>query len=157
MVKDSKKEDVDYADISVSNLRYMQMFSKYPLDSFQSDMIKLLMRMDMASTWADMGIDFGRGAAANVDVKSIIHNLPSGALGNAIVQAAFTRLGDPYSMELCGQDDYVDCSYFTQWVYAQVGISIPGTATEQAQYCVNEGKVIDGSALQPGDLIFWSY
>jgi len=155
--KDGETEEVQYADISVSNLRYVQMLSKYPLDSYQTDMIQFLMSPDMASTWTGMGIDFSGGTSSNIDVNTIIHDLPSESLGSVIVQAAFTRLGDPYSMELRGQGNYVDCSYFTQWVYAQAGISIPGTAAEQAQYCVNAGKVISRNALQAGDLIFWSY
>jgi cell wall-associated NlpC family hydrolase len=155
--KDSQNEDVDYADISVSNLRYVQMLSKYPLDSFQTDMIKFMMSPDMGSTWTDMGIDYGSGTNSNVDVNSIIQNLPAGSPGSKIMQAAFIRLGDPYSMELRGQANFLDCSYLTQWAYAQAGISIPGTAAEQAQYCVQTGKVVAAYALQPGDLIFWSY
>ncbi len=155
--KDGKKEDVQYADISVSNLRYVQMLNKYPLDSYKTDMIKFLMSPDMSSTWTELGIDFDGGSTSNQDINAIIHDLPAGSLGSLIVQAAFTRLCDPYSMDLRGQGNYVDCSYLTQWAYAQVGISIPSTAAEQAQYCVNTGKVISENALQPGDLIFWSY
>jgi uncharacterized protein YycO len=154
---EDETEEVQYVDISISNLRYVQMLSDYPLDSFQSDMIEFLMSWDMISSWADMGIDFGESVASNVDINTIIRNLPTGSLGSIIVQAALTRLGDPYSMELRGQGNYVDCSYLVQWAYAQAGISIPGTAAEQAQYCVNIGKTIDSSSLQAGDLIFWSY
>jgi hypothetical protein len=155
--KDGETKEFHYADITVSNLRYVQMLSKYPLDSFQNDMIEFLMSPDMAPTWADIEIDFGGSMTANIDVNSIINDLPAGSLGSVIVKAALTRLGDPYNMELRGQGNYVDCSYLVQWVCAQAGISIPGTAAEQARYCINAGKVIDESSLQPGDLIFWSY
>ncbi len=155
--KEDETEEVQYADISVSNLRYVQMLSYYPLDSFQNDMIDFLMRPDMNATWAEMGIDFGGNMTTNIDVNAIIHDLPTGTLGSVIVQAAFSRLGDPYSMELRGQGNYVDCSYLVQWAYAQAGIFIPGTAAEQARHCVNMGKVIDGSTLRLGDLMFWSY
>lgn len=155
--EEDETEEVQYADISVSNLRYVQMLPEYPLDSFQNDMIDFLMGPDMNATWADMGIDFSGGANSNVDVNLIIHDLPVGSLGSTIVQAALSRLGDPYSMELRGQGNYVDCSYLVQWACAQAGISIPGTAAEQAQYCVNAGKTIDSISLQAGDLIFWSY
>ncbi len=96
------------------------------------------------------------GAIGNIDANTILQTLPAG-IGREIVEAAFSRLGDPYSMELRGQGNYIDCSYLVQWTYAQVGISIPSTAAEQAQYCVNTDKTIDGSASRPGDLIFWSY
>jgi cell wall-associated NlpC family hydrolase len=133
------------------------MLSEYSLDSFQNDMIDFLMHPDMNKTWADMGIDFSGGTDSNVDVNLIIHDLPVGSLGSAIVQAALSRLGDPYSMELRGQGNYVDCSYLVQWACAQAGISIPGTAAEQARYCVENNRVIDASALHTGDLIFWNY
>lgn len=155
--EEGETEEVHYADVSVSNLRYVQMLNKYPLDSFQNDMIDFLMRPDMNAAWADMGIDFGGNMTTNIDVNAIIHDLPAGSLGSVIVQAALSRLGDPYSMELRGQDNYVDCSYLTQWAYAQAGIFIPGTAAEQARYCVKGGKVINESMLRPGDLIFWRY
>jgi hypothetical protein len=155
--EEGETEEVQYADISVSNLRYVQVLSDYPLNSFQNDMIDFLMRPDMNTTWAELGLNFSNGMDLNIDVDSIVQNLPAGSLGSKIVQAAFSRLGDPYSMELRGQGNYVDCSYFTQWAYAKAGISIPGTAAEQAQCCVNAGKTIDGNSLQVGDLIFWSY
>lgn len=65
------------------------------------------------------------------------------------------RLGDPYSQSRRGSGDYVDCSYLTQWAYRQIGLSIPGTAAEQARYCANNGYEIPASQLQKGDLIFW--
>ena len=138
--KEDETEEVQYADISVSNPRYVQMLNKYPLDSFQNDMI-----------------DFGGNMTTNIDVNAIIYDSPAESLGSVIAQAALSRLGDPYSMELRGQGNYVDCSYFTQWAYAQAGISIPGTAAEQARYCVENNRDIDASELRPGDLIFWSY
>jgi len=155
--KDGEIKEVKYADISVSNLRYVQMLSEYPLDSFQNDMIDFLMRPDMNATWADMGIDHSGGTDSNVDVNTIIHDLPVGSLDSAIVQAALSRLGDPYSMELRGQGNYVDCSYLVQWACAQAGISIPGTAAEQARYCFENNRIINASALRTGDLIFWNY
>ena len=69
--------------------------------------------------------------------------------------SALTRVGDPYSQSKRGSGSYVDCSYLTQWAYRQNGISIPGTAAEQARWCVNNGCVIPKSDIQAGDLVFW--
>lgn len=73
------------------------------------------------------------------------------------VQIALSRLGDPYSQELRGQQNYTDCSYLVLWVYRQLGINLPGTAAEQGKYCVSKGLEISSSSLAPGDLVFWSY
>ncbi len=77
--------------------------------------------------------------------------------GAKAVQLALSRLGDPYSQALRGQKNYTDCSYLVLWVYRQLGIKLPGTAAEQARYCVSNGLTISSSSLAPGDLVFWSY
>jgi len=76
--------------------------------------------------------------------------------GKSIVDAALTRIGDPYSKSKRGSGDYVDCSYLSQWAYKQKGISIPGTAAGQAKYCYDNGYTISKDDLQPGDLVFWT-
>lgn len=76
-------------------------------------------------------------------------------LGEQVVQRALSRLGDPYSQSMRGSGNYVDCSYLTQWAYSGAGIEIPGTAAEQARYCVDNGYTISYEQLQPGDLVFW--
>lgn len=80
----------------------------------------------------------------------------SASTGQSIVDAALTRLGDPYSKTYRGTGDYVDCSYLAQWAYKQAGISIPGTAAAQAKYCYDNGYTISKDHLQPGDLVFWT-
>lgn len=44
-----------------------------------------------------------------------------------------------------------DCSGFTSYVYAQVGISLPRTSSEQAV----AGTQVSASEAQPGDLVTW--
>jgi len=80
-----------------------------------------------------------------------------GEIGPMVVQYAMTRLGDPYSPQMRGQGNYVDCSYLTMWAYAQVGITIPAVEGPQAQWMYDNGLEITYDQLQPGDLIFWSY
>ena len=84
-------------------------------------------------------------------------HLPEGELGSEAVKLALTRLGDPYSQPKAGQDNYTDCSYLVQWVYRQLGISLPRTAAEQARFCVENGLTVSAADLVPGDLVFWSY
>lgn len=47
-----------------------------------------------------------------------------------------------------------DCSGLTYYVYSKCGISIPRTA--EAQWNDSNGKKIDKSNLQPGDLVFFN-
>lgn len=91
------------------------------------------------------------------ELANLYHNLPTGELGIEVVKMAMTRLGDPYSQEKRGQGSYVDCSYLTMWCYKQLGIIIPGTASEQGRFCVNNGLTIAKKDLVPGDLVFWSH
>ncbi len=44
-----------------------------------------------------------------------------------------------------------DCSGFTMYVFAQVGIKLPHGATSQLSY----GTEVSRSDLQPGDLVFF--
>lgn len=83
--------------------------------------------------------------------------LPDGELGSEAVKLALTRLGDPYSQPKAGQDHFTDCSYLVQWVYRQLGISLPRTAAEQAKFCMENGLTVSAADLVPGDLVFWSY
>jgi cell wall-associated NlpC family hydrolase len=80
-----------------------------------------------------------------------------GNKGSAIVNLAYSRLGSPYSQTMAGQGSYTDCSYLTQWCFSQLGVNLPRTAAEQAQYCANNGKTIAKEQLQPGDLVFFSH
>ncbi len=79
----------------------------------------------------------------------------AGPQGETAINAALTRVGDPYSQPMRGQGDYVDCSYLTQWAYGQAGVSLPGTAAAQAKYCDENGYTISPSELSRGDLVFW--
>jgi cell wall-associated NlpC family hydrolase len=74
--------------------------------------------------------------------------LPPSALANDVVRIASEFLGTPY--------DELDCSKLTQSVFAQLEVSLPRTAAEQARYIINNGKAVLQSDLQAGDLIFYS-
>jgi cell wall-associated NlpC family hydrolase len=67
-----------------------------------------------------------------------------------IVQNAFRLLGIPYKFG--GNTIYgVDCSAFVMDVYRSVGIDLPRTAREQAQF----GFYVPPYQWQPGDLLFF--
>jgi cell wall-associated NlpC family hydrolase len=93
---------------------------------------------------------------SSTGLSGLVSDSSASATGKAVVDAAMTRLGAPYSTTYRGKGDYVDCSSLAQWAYKQAGIDLPGTSVKQAKYCFDNGYTISKAELQPGDLIFWS-
>jgi len=71
--------------------------------------------------------------------------------GYALVGTALSLRGAPYRNG-GGNPAGFDCSGFTQYVYAQYGVSLPREVREQYRV----GKKVKPSDLAPGDLIFFS-
>lgn len=72
-------------------------------------------------------------------------------LGEKIVAKAEMYLGAPYVWGGNSPSGF-DCSGFTQYVFAQFGISLPHSAAAQAQM----GTPVSKADLQPGDLVFFN-
>jgi cell wall-associated NlpC family hydrolase len=68
-----------------------------------------------------------------------------------VVGIAMQYLGVPYRWGGASPSGF-DCSGFTMFVYAQVGVSLPHNAA--AQY--GTGSPVSRSDLQPGDLVFFN-
>ncbi len=67
------------------------------------------------------------------------------------LRAGMTRRGDTYVYGDTGPNEF-DCSGFTQWSYAQAGVSLPRTSEEQE----NAGtRIYSQSELKPGDLVIF--
>jgi cell wall-associated NlpC family hydrolase len=71
--------------------------------------------------------------------------------GYALVGTALALRGTPYRNGGSDPNGF-DCSGFTQYVFAQYGISLPREVRDQFQ----KGKSIDPRDVAPGDLIFFS-
>jgi cell wall-associated NlpC family hydrolase len=71
------------------------------------------------------------------------------AVIEVVVQTAITKLGTPYSYGAGGPSAF-DCSGFTRWAWAQMGVALPHNSG--AQWAQVEH--IDIADLQPGDLVF---
>ena len=76
--------------------------------------------------------------------------VPQSVSGNAVLEIAARYVGVPYVSGGTTPDGF-DCSGFTSYVYAQLGISLPRTSSAQR----NAGTVVSRADAQPGDLI-WS-
>lgn len=79
------------------------------------------------------------------------------AKNSMLIRWAMTRLGDPYSQSSRGIGNYTDCSYFTQWCYAQIGITIPTSSSTQAKWAIRNDKLVSLDSLENGDLLFYTY
>ncbi|WP_235856979.1 C40 family peptidase [Occultella glacieicola] len=68
----------------------------------------------------------------------------------AVIDIAYRYVGTPYVYG-GGTPSGFDCSGFTSYVFAQVGISLPRSSSAQR----GSGTVVSASEAQPGDLIWW--
>jgi cell wall-associated NlpC family hydrolase len=68
-----------------------------------------------------------------------------------VVKVALKQRGVPYHWGGTSPRTGFDCSGFTRWVYAHVGVDLPHSS--YAQYRV--GRRVSVGALRPGDLLFF--
>ncbi len=163
---DREFEDEDYASFAqifdgadTVNAAFWQLESCYGGfgDGEQRavrDCIFLVTTGEVPPPEADVSPAFGRWNAA---VDFGWSRLPGNGDGPEAVRLARSRLGDPYSSERRGTGRYVDCSWLAKWCWAGVGVTLPGTAAEQAKQLREQGRCVPLSDLRAGDLIFWSY
>jgi cell wall-associated NlpC family hydrolase len=78
-------------------------------------------------------------------------NPPPGQYGG-VVGIAMRYLGVPYRWGGASPSTGFDCSGFTMYVFAQVGVSLPHNAAMQYGY----GSPVSRENLQPGDLVFFN-
>jgi cell wall-associated NlpC family hydrolase len=71
--------------------------------------------------------------------------------GAQVVAIAMRYLGVPYRWGGASPSQGFDCSGFTMYVFAQIGVSLPHYAA--AQYGL--GAAVSKDELQPGDLVFF--
>lgn len=77
--------------------------------------------------------------------------VPASATGSSIAAIAMQYQGVPYVFGGNTPAGW-DCSGFVQYVYAQVGISLPhGTAAQGAS-----GTLVSAAQAQPGDIVYYS-
>ena len=97
---------------------------------------------------ADQGTD--SAAADTQAAQATPAAAPASTSNSSVVAIAMQYVGAPYVWGASGPSAF-DCSGFTQYVYAQVGISLPLTSSEQAV----SGTPVSAAEAQPGDLVTW--
>ena len=73
---------------------------------------------------------------------------PGSGQGAVAVQAALTRVGDPYSWGGAAPGGF-DCSGLVMWAFQQAGIALP----HSSQALAHGGQPVALSDLQPGDVL----
>lgn len=97
---------------------------------------------------ADQGTD--SAAADTQAAQATPAAAPASTSNSSVVAIAMQYVGAPYVWGASGPSAF-DCSGFTQYVYAQVGINLPRTSSEQAV----SGTPVSAAEAQPGDLVTW--
>ena len=141
--------------VKVNSLTYEEGAAAYGFTSEQTEIADEMMSPDYYALYADiLGVDL----YGNTDLTKIISNLPVGTEGAEVVKAALTKVGSPYVMGAKGPNKF-DCSGLAYWAINQVdpelGSKMYTNAAGQAKLCIEHGKAVGRSELQPGELIFW--
>ena len=155
IVTETETETIEHADIEVLNRRLLEMLGEYPLSEEEQKYVAFLMSAENEPLWNQIGIKTLQDGSFAGDISDVIRDLPPGIIGSAVAEEAAKYLGMPYVLGGTGNGT-IDCSGLTQAVYAKFGISLPHSAAEQARICVEGGKIVDPSAAQPGDLVFYT-
>lgn len=79
---------------------------------------------------------------------------PQAATTGGVVGIARGQVGSAYVWG-SSRPGAFDCSGFTSWVYARVGINLPHQSSAQRGWAQSNGTKVSAAAAQPGDLMWW--
>lgn len=105
--------------------------------------------------WYDVTSEYGTKGYIRSDFLDLTETDGSASsAASGLVDVAKRYLGTRYSYGGASPSGF-DCSGFTMFLYRQLGISLPHTATGQWQSGVGT-KVYSASEMVPGDLVFFN-
>jgi cell wall-associated NlpC family hydrolase len=99
---------------------------------------------------ADRAAQARRAAVTGGGGGSGDYGTPTRAPRSGVVGVGMRYLGRPYQWGAAGPGSF-DCSGFTKFVYAQVGVSLPHSSRAQ----ISCGERVSRANLRPGDLVFF--
>ena len=108
---------------------------------------------DSNATTADSGATTAAaGSDSGTEVQASNASTPAAPPSTAggVVGIAMQYVGSPYVSGAAGPSAF-DCSGLVQYVYAQMGISLPRTSFEQSQ----AGVMVSAAEAQPGDIVYF--
>ena len=118
-----------FGDVTAEAVKTLQKEKNLPTDGKVSpELYKTLIGRDLPVS---------RGGVSLATVKRLI-------------QSSFTHLGTPYWFGGTTPRGF-DCSGFTRYVFANIGVNLPRMADGQ----FGVGKPVSAERLQPGDLVFF--
>jgi cell wall-associated NlpC family hydrolase len=143
---DGKASPYDPADAIPSATAYLCK----ALRDHGGDLSQAVFAYNHAQWYVDKVLAIASGYAATA-------SLPAGAAAtdavDAALQFAFNQLGKPYKWGATGTNGFYDCSGLTLRAYQAGGVQLPRTSVTQW----NAGShILDKSAVQPGDLVFYA-
>ncbi|GHH78958.1 C40 family peptidase [Promicromonospora soli] len=146
---------LDSADLNALTAQAKESVSAAPMVTVATDAELKVERSAVSVTSAEENDEYQAQLAAEAADEAAAEaaaaiEIPDSAAGSAVVSIAMRYLGVPYLWAGTTPDGF-DCSGFTSYVYAQVGIDLPRTSSEQ-RYA---GTEVSWADAQPGDLI-WS-
>lgn len=117
-----------FGDVTADAVKTMQKDKKLTVDGkVGPDLYKALLGRDLPVS---------RGASV--------------AMVRRLIQTSFQYVGVPYYFGGTSPRGF-DCSGFTRYVFASIGVDLPRTADSQ----YNLGRPVSADRLQPGDLVFF--
>lgn len=123
------------------------------LDALPNQLQQAAQTGDFASVFAGVQAQFSSAPGATTSTAATSSGDASGSpSGSAVVQQAEQFLGVPYVWGGTSPSGF-DCSGLVQYVYNQLGVSLPRTSEQQATVGAPVASLADA---QPGDLVFFA-
>jgi len=143
---DGKASPYDPADAIPSATAYLCK----ALQDHGGDLSQAVFTYNHAQWYVDKVLAIASSYAATASLPA---GAPAADAVDAALQFAFNQLGKPYKWGATGAGGFYDCSGLTLRAYQAGGVQLPRTSVTQW----NAGPhIVDKSAVQPGDLVFYA-
>ncbi|BCJ96325.1 hypothetical protein acsn021_38940 [Anaerocolumna cellulosilytica] len=153
-----------YLYVNISLKSYRDMISEYGFNKDEVEMLEEIMSPEYLSMLGWSGSEEegepGIGSLIEEEINAILASI-SDTRQKAVCSYVLHRVGYPYSQELRDSGNYYDCSSLAYYGWKSAGVNISNggatTAAAEGEKLEKAGKTVTLDAIQPGDLIFYSY